>query len=88
VRVPTFIHTRFALGLFDRGQEYRDAMLQAAETTAAVMTWASAEVEAAERVRVAFYMDTRDRNRLDTVRFMAVGDIRRIIQFHREKVAA
>ena len=57
--------TRAALAQFDAGKPARDKMLDDAQTDAEVVAWDDAEQSALRVVRLAFYDDSKDRNRRD-----------------------
>lgn len=85
MRRPTFSHARIALDVYDRSQLHRDQMLYNACGRKIYANWACAEKQAVERVHVAFWLDTRDRNRLETVRLMSVRDVRSFVVMGRAK---
>ena len=85
MRRPTYSHARIALAVYDRSQAHRDQMLYNACGRRSLEHWACAEKQAVERVHVAFWLDTRDRNRLETVRVMSVRDVRSFVITGRAK---
>jgi hypothetical protein len=59
---PSLVRTRKALEEYDASQMHRDSLLENIETDEDVKKWNQVEKESLDRVRVAFYEDTKDRN--------------------------
>jgi hypothetical protein len=78
---PDLTRTKEALAVYDAGGDERDAMLGRSETNDDVKAWEQAVKEAGDKVRLAFWEDTRDRNSKDTImRSMHVQDVRRMVE--------
>ena len=62
---PSLVHTRAALKTYNETRKERDDYLDAAETDGEVYKWNLMEKAALDKVREAFFEDTKDRNSKD-----------------------
>ena len=79
-RTPTFSHSRIALAVYDRSYEHRQAMLAKAFTNEQVNVYIESDEQAILRVQHAFFLDTKDRNRIENCRLVYISYIRAMVK--------
>lgn len=79
--MPNFDRTLKALAEFDAGKERRNRQLHLADTMPKFRAWEKVERDAGDAVRRAFWEDTSEYNRLETImRCMSVSCVCGVVQ--------
>jgi uncharacterized protein YegJ (DUF2314 family) len=74
--------TKAALAIYDAKLPKLDAMLEAAQTDTEVNTYQLAVSSAEELVRIAFFLDTKDRNRISHCLVADLSWLRELVARH------
>ena len=75
-----FPHTKVALEEYDMGQPKRQRLYDAAGTDEEVRTWETREKEDLDKVRRAFFEDTKHHNSLDNCMIVDLKFLRKMTQ--------
>lgn len=71
--------TSIAIDEYDKTASIREALFEAVRTNDDVIEWVQAEKEAVDKVRRAFYEDTKDRNSKSACMIVDIHTMRQLV---------